>query len=127
MSRKSMRLKVLEEEFAICKLRDLESLDLNQEICFLAKTDEEISFICTVDHIPKTCLNYKKGWVAIRVQEKLDFDLVGVVAAIADILAEEQISVYSVSTYNTIYMLIRKENLKEASRMLELNGYEIGR
>jgi len=122
-----MRLKVLEEEFAICKLRDLEGVDFSQEFCFLAKTDEELSFICTVDNIPNNCLNAKKGWMAFRIQEKLDFDLVGVVAAIADILAEEQISIYSVSTYNTIYMLIRKENLKEASRMLELNGYEIGR
>lgn len=127
MNRKSMKLKVIEHEFAICKLMTLEEVDLSQEYCFLTKTDEEISYICTVENIPEDCINYKRGWVAFRIQETLDFDLVGVVAGISDILAQEQISIYSISTYNTIYMLIRKENLKEATRVLELNGYNVGK
>lgn len=125
MSKKSMKLKVIDREFAICKLMDIEDVDLHQKYCFLAKTDEEISYICTVDNIPDDCINYKRGWVAFRIQETLDFDLVGVVAAISDILAQEQISIYSISTYNTIYMLIRKENVSEATKVLELNGYTI--
>ncbi|MCB7303184.1 ACT domain-containing protein [Bariatricus massiliensis] len=127
MSKKSMKLKVIEHEFAICKLRTLEDVDLRQQYCFLAKTDEEISYICKVESIPEDCINYKRGWIAFRIQETLDFDLVGVVAGISDILAQEQISIYSISTYNTIYMLIRKENLKEAVRVLELNGYNVGK
>lgn len=123
MGKKEMHLKVVDYDFAICKLNSIRDIRLSQEFCFIAKTDEEISYICSVDAIPDDCVSYKSGWKAIGVKEHLAFDLVGVVASIAAILAEHEIGVYSISTYNTVYMLIRKENLDEAKRVLELNGY----
>ena len=35
-----MKLKILENEFAICKIRDINEIDFSDEYCFIGKTDE---------------------------------------------------------------------------------------
>ena len=36
-----MEIKLLEQEFSICRLEDLTQVDFSDEFCFLGKTDEE--------------------------------------------------------------------------------------
>ena len=36
-----MELKVLQQEFAVCKVKELSECDLRGEFCFVGKTDEE--------------------------------------------------------------------------------------
>ena len=43
----------------------------------------------------------------------LDFSLVGILARISGILAEEKIGIFAVSTYNTDYILTKAEQLKK--------------
>ena len=42
---------------------------------------------------------------------------------IAAILADRGISIFAVSTYNTDYVLIKKENFQRALEALEASGY----
>ena len=44
---------------------------------------------------------------------------------ISGILAEHQIGIFAVSTYNTDYILVKKENFDRAMRLLEEKGYSI--
>ena len=41
-----MELKVLQQEFAVCKVKELSECDLRGEFCFVGKTDEELSLVC---------------------------------------------------------------------------------
>ena len=51
--------------------------------------------------------------------------LVGILAGIAGLLAENGISIFAVSTFNTDYILVKKENYQKALEILEQAGYEI--
>jgi len=55
----------------------------------------------------------------------LDFSLIGILAPIANILAENKIGIFAVSTYNTDYILVKQENFEKAATLLEDNGYSI--
>ena len=50
---------------------------------------------------------------------------IGILAKITGILAENNISVFAISTYNTDYVLVKKENYQNALEILEKSGYEI--
>lgn len=64
-----------------------------------------------------TCCN--DGWKAFRIQGVLDFFLIGILAKIATVLADNGISIFAVSTYNTDYVLIKKENYQKALDILQ--------
>lgn len=55
----------------------------------------------------------------------LDFSLVGILSKIAVILANHEISIFAVSTYNTDYILIKSENYQRGLEILEAAGYKI--
>ena len=59
------------------------------------------------------------GWKAFRIQGVLDFSLIGILAKIATVLADNGISIFVVSTYNTDYVLIKKENYQKALDILQ--------
>lgn len=63
-----MKLKILNQNFSICKLRDLSRIDYSDEIYFICKTDEEISLVCSSDHVPDNAIECDRGWRAFRIQ-----------------------------------------------------------
>ena len=64
------------------------------------------------------------GWRAFRVEEgPLDFSLVGILARISAVLAENQIGIFAVSTFNTDYILVKKDNFPKAQKALISAGY----
>ena len=65
------------------------------------------------------------GWKAFRIQGILDFSLIGILSRIAGIFAENEIGIFAVSTFNTDYILTKKENYDKALEALKQAGYEI--
>lgn len=122
-----MQLKVIEHDFAVCKLADLSGIDLNAEFCFIGKTDEELSLVCECDKIPVNAVEVSKGWKAFRIEGVLDFSLIGILSKISSVLAANKIGIFAVSTYNTDYILTKSENYENALKALEDAGYEIRR
>ncbi|MBQ4362804.1 MAG: ACT domain-containing protein [Oscillospiraceae bacterium] len=120
-----MEIKVLPCELSVCKARSLMHIDLDEELFFIGKTDEEISVVCRTEFVPTDATDRDDGWKAFRIQGMLDFTLTGILAKIAEILAEEKISIFAISTFNTDYVLVRDENLDRALKALSDNGYDI--
>lgn len=109
-----MKLKVLDKDFCICKVNDLSKVNFEDEYLFISKTDEEISIVCDIVNKPCNATHINDGWKAFRIDEVLDFSLVGILAKISNILAENNISLFAISTFNTDYILIKDKNLKKA-------------
>ena len=74
---------------------------------------------------PANAVRCDDGWKAFRIQGILDFSLVGILSKIAVILANHEISIFAVSTYNTDYVLIKSENYQRGLEILEAAGYKI--
>jgi hypothetical protein len=120
-----MDIKILKEDFAICKIAEVTVADFKDPFCFLSKTDEEISLVCTEKFVPLNTLECDLGWKAFRIQGELDFSLVGILSKISTLLAEQKIGIFAISTYNTVYILTKKEQQVAAIKVLKDNGYEI--
>ena len=46
-----MELKIIDKEFAICKVEDFSQINLNDEFIFIGKTDNELSVVCEMESI----------------------------------------------------------------------------
>jgi len=120
-----LEIKKIDHDFSVCKLADYSLVNLDAQYCFIGKTDEERSLVCLTQDVPANVQEREDGWKAFRIQGVLDFSLVGILAKIAGILAENDISIFAVSTYNTDYVLIRQEMYQKALNVLEQAGYKI--
>jgi hypothetical protein len=120
-----MRLHVLPGEFSVCKISGLNPESFNGETVFFAKAGGGLSLVCATKNAPEDALEAEHGWRAFMVEGPLDFSLVGVLARISAVLAAVGISIFAVSTYDTDYVLIKKEKLPAALSALEAEGYDI--
>ena len=120
-----MTLKVLPDAFTVCKLADASAIDLNQDFCFLARTDEELSLICRTENVPANTTDRDDGWRGFRIEGVLDFSLIGILSKLSAILAENGIGIFAVSTFNTDYILVKEENFERALTALAEEGYEV--
>ncbi len=120
-----MELKTLDNNFTVCKVKDFSLVNIDAEYCFIGKTDEEKSLVCLTADVPSNVIERDDGWKGFCIQGILDFSLIGILSKISTILAEEDISIFAISTYNTDYVLLKKENYQKALGILEHFGYNI--
>lgn len=120
-----MELLKMPYELTVCKLANMNELDLNKEFFFLGKTDEEISLVCKTEDTPHNTTERDGGWKGFRIQGVLDFSLIGILSKISGVLADNKIGIFAVSTYNTDYILVKKENFHRALDALALEGYTV--
>lgn len=120
-----MKIKAIEYDFSVCKVADYSLVNLDSEYVFIGKTDEEHSLVCITSEVPTNTIEREDGWKAFRVEGVLDFSLIGILSKICGILAENKIGIFAVSTFNTDYILIKKEQFSNALQALENAGYEL--
>ena len=120
-----MEIKKIDHNLSVCQVEDYSLVNLNSEYSFIGKTDEEKSLVCITDEVPANVIQRDDGWKAFRIQGVLDFSLIGILAKIAAALADNGISIFAVSTYNTDYVLMKKENYQKALDVLKALGYMI--
>jgi len=120
-----LEIKVIDQDFSICKPENLSQIKWEEDYFFIGKTDEELSLVCSTESVPDNTLSRDDGWKAFRIQGVLDFSLIGILSRITTLLADNKIGVFAISTYNTDYILTKKENFEDTLRVLSDNGYII--
>lgn len=120
-----MEIKKMEHDLTVCKVDSEKYIDLTKQFYFIGKTDEEISLVCRTEDTPIHTSAREDGWKAFRIQGELDFSLIGILSKISTILAENNIGIFAVSTYNTDYILVKRENFSRALEVLGEKGYTI--
>lgn len=120
-----MEIKKIEYDFSVCKVKDFSMINLDDEFCFTGKTDEEKSLVCITNNVPENTTDRDDGWKAFRIQGVLDFSLIGILSKISGLLADNKIGIFAISTYNTDYVLTKKENYDKAIEVLSQAGYKI--
>jgi len=121
----NMELKKLPYHLTVCKVADTKDIDLAAEFYFIGKTDEELSLVCRTEDTPLSTMDREDGWRGIHIQGVLDFSLVGILSKLSGILAENQIGIFAVSTFNTDYILVKAEDFERAIRVLATAGFAI--
>jgi hypothetical protein len=74
---------------------------------------------------PKIPWSGRMVFLAFRIEGILDFSLIGILSKISTVLADHGIGIFAVSTFNTDYILVKKENYEKALNHLETAGYTV--
>ena len=120
-----LALTVLSAPLGICRFDPSEPIpDWVEDGVFLtvSRSADELSIVCE-DRLVPPPVRCERGWWAIRVVEPLDFSLIGVLASLAQPLTDASVSIFSISTYDTDYLLVRQKNLLRAIAALEEAGH----
>ena len=120
-----MEIKRMDYNFSVCKVADYSLVKLDSEYSFIGKTDEEKSLVCITEDVPSNVTEREDGWMAFRIQGVLDFSMIGILSEISGILAENKIGIFVISTYNTDYVLTKKENYQRVLDVLNRAVYKI--
>ena len=99
---------------------------LGDDFISLTRTHNELSIVCLQENVPKET-KAERGWHCAKVDGPFDFSLAGVHTSLAIPLAEANISILAIATYETDHLLIQEEDLDRAIRVLEQAGHRIQR
>lgn len=78
----------------------------------ITKTAEEVSVVTEqTDQISENIL-CSKDWRILKIAGPLDFSVIGIIADISAILKDAKISIFTISTYDTDYILLKQKDLE---------------
>lgn len=118
-----MTLVVLQSTFSICQFPPYHPIPAwvphsGDALVSITRTCDELSIVCEKHAVPNgvSCVH---DWSALMLEGPLAFNLVGILNSLLTPLAEAKISVFTLSTYNTDYILIQNTDLEKAIATLE--------
>ena len=120
-----MTLKIIDEIFSICKVKDYGEINLSSPFVFIGSTDEENSLVCPTRLVPGNTVERDDGWRAFRIEGTLDFSLIGILADISKVLADGKVGIFAISKLNTDYILTKSECFEHAIELLKSTGYSV--
>lgn len=122
-----LKMKLLKEKYGVCRLDKNELIPnwaVDGEFYSITKTEDELSIVCVQDKIPQG-IKCEENWKVLKIEGPLDFSLVGILAAISNLMAKNSISIFAISTYDTDYILIKEKDVDRAIMALESDRYKV--
>ncbi len=124
---KQLTLKVLEGHYTIHRFSPQSGIPvevLDSSLLSITKTEDELSIVCDAS-IVLSSDTQECDWSCLKVLGPLDFALTGILATLSSALAEVDISIFAISTYDTDYILVKTDMLQLAVQTLKNHGYRI--
>jgi len=122
-----LQLALLTEDFSIHRLHpEAEIPDglLDRPWVFVSRTSKELSIVC-----PAECGieadEVSTPWRALEVAGPLDFSLVGILATLTETLADDGVSVFAISTFDTDYLLMTADQTDRGIEALKRAGHSV--
>jgi hypothetical protein len=126
-----LKYRVLIERLAVCRFASdtrIPAWALEGGFFCVVRTRDELSIVCsedvcTADRMPDGA-STERGWLAMKLEGPFPFSMTGVLASFLQPLAEARIPIFAVSTFDTDYVLIKRENLEQAVAALGAAGHQ---
>jgi len=90
----------------------------------ITRTADELSIVCLQSLVPDST-RCERCWRCLRVAGTMDFSMIGVVASFSRPLAEADIGIFVLSTFDTDYLLVKEDNLNKAVAALRASGHAV--
>ena len=122
-----LNLTLSPEAIAVCRLPAAAPVPtgfLMHPFFSITRTEDELSIVLLEKNADPTWKT-ERGWRMLKVEGPLDFNIVGVVASLSKPLAEANIPIFVVSTFDTDYLLVKNESLDKAINTLTSEGFLI--
>ena len=122
-----MTLDVLPGRLAVCRLAPDAPLALWMDegvVSSLSRTTAELSVVCAEASVPEG-VRVEAGWRALALRGPIDFALTGVLVRILQPLAEADVGIFALSTYDTDLVLVKEVQLAHAVAALRDAGLDV--
>ena len=129
MPKATVHLDLLETVVAVCRLDADDDLpewgDLtDRHLVSVTRTANELSIILGQDAVPPGVIA-ERGWRVLAVRGPLAFSLTGVLAGLAQPLADASVPIFALSTYDTDLLLVGQGDLDAATAALRDAGHTV--
>lgn len=94
----------------------------------ITRTPDELSIICAeavLPTSPDSDMTIARDWVLLRVDGPFAFDVTGVIAALSLPLAQADVVILALATFDTDYLLVKAEQLPQAVNALTQAGHSV--
>lgn len=125
--REQLRLSVTEDHLSVCRLEpdaELPDWAVSGMLFSVTRTADELSVVCDENAVPED-VKHESGWRCLKLAGPFEFSLTGVLLSVLEPLAEAEVGIFSISTFDTDYVLVKDEQLDVAVRALRAWGHEI--
>jgi hypothetical protein len=123
-------LNLLPQTYALCRLEPNGPIPfwalIGDDFISLTRTLQELSVICLQENVPEA-IQAERNWRCLKVAGKFDLSASGVHASLAVPLAQAEISVLAIATYETDHILVKEIDLERMIGVLETAGHTIVR
>lgn len=122
-----MTLTLYPEDFVVCQLPASEPVlpsMFEGRFASVSKTEDELSVVCDERFAPASA-KVDKGWRAFKLHGPFAFDEIGIVASLAVPLAEAEVGIFVISTFDTDYLLVKTDQLYTVLLVLRDKGHSI--
>ena len=126
-STRKLSLSVLSKSFVICRLTaeaPIPAWATRGDFFSITRTSEELSLVTEMELVPAD-LRAEVSWRAMKAHGPFDLSEVGVLASLATPLAESEVSVFTISTFDTDYLFTRSGQLQAALEALRKAGHTV--
>lgn len=90
----------------------------------IVRTPAELSIVCSSDDVPAG-VRAEKEWRCFSLAGPIAFDETGVLASLAAPLAAADVGIFTISTFDTDYVLVPGRKLEAALLALEAAGHRV--
>jgi uncharacterized protein len=121
-----LKYRVLPERLAVCQLAAdarVPEWALAGGFCSVTRTADELSMVCEESRVPDE-VRVEKDWVSLKLEGPFPFSMTGVLSSFLQPLAEAGIPIFAVATFDTDYVLMKREKLAAAIKVLGAAGHE---
>jgi hypothetical protein len=127
MTDPKLALALLPDTFAICRLEpdsEIPRWACTGDFFSVTRTAEELSIVCPQQNVPAG-IRHEGNWRCLGVKGPLDFGLTGILACLSMVLAQVGVGVFSLSTFDTDYLLVKDGEVAQATRALSEAGHHV--
>ena len=119
-------LTLLPDRYVIAKLASDASVPswATGDFTSVTRTADELSIVCTEENVPSD-VRAERGWSLLKVEGPLRLDETGILSSLLSPLATAGIPVFTVSTFDTDYVLLKEDKISRAKAALTGAGHFI--
>ena len=122
-----LTLTLFPDRYAICRLDAKAAVPdwaTGDDFLSISRTRDELSIVCLERNVP-TGITCAAGWRILKCEGPLDYSLTGIMASLAEPLADANVPIFPIATHDTDYVLIKETQLEIATHALTSYGHAV--
>jgi uncharacterized protein len=122
-----LTLDLLKGEWSIARLSAAEPVPdwaWSEIFSSVSRTSDELSIIAPSQQVPSS-VKSERSFRVLAVRGPLAFDAKGILADLAGAIAEADVALLALSTFDTDILLVRQQDLADTAAALESRGHDV--